>query len=123
MKKLELGERRVDKKLAGIKKYAVQKDISGKEIKEIRTKMKLTQLEFAGLVNVSVKTVERWETSEQLITGPIVALLCILKDNPMIVEQLMIPVRKLPLRLWYMCGKKLCTLIDVDERKEIVEIF
>lgn len=30
MKKLELGERRVDTKLAGIKKYAVQKDISGK---------------------------------------------------------------------------------------------
>lgn len=41
--------------------FAVSDSIEGKDIKRIRNKLRLTQAEFAGLVNVSKKTIERWE--------------------------------------------------------------
>lgn len=63
-------------------RYAISNSISGQEIKRIRIKLGLTQVEFSQLVNTSKKTVERWETSEKTITGPIVTLLRCLDENP-----------------------------------------
>ena len=60
--------------------FAVSDSIEGKDIKRIRNKLRLTQAEFAGLVNVSQKTIERWEQGEGKITGPIVTLVQILSE-------------------------------------------
>ena len=95
--------------------YAIQKSIKGIDIKNIRTKLKLTQKELADFLNVSKKTLERWETSERPVTGPCVPLLRILDEDPDLLEYFCVPSKKCSLRLWYMKGDTYCTLIDVDE--------
>lgn len=37
-------------------------------------------------------------------------------------EDFVVPEKKYPLRLWYMEGNHVCTVIDVDERQRKVEI-
>ena len=44
------------------------------------------------------------------------------KESPECIDQLKIPEKILPLRLWYMYKNKRCTLIDVDEAKQLVKI-
>ncbi len=51
------------------KKYALLNKISGAEIKRCRTKIGLTQKDFASLCNVSTKTVERWEGTDAICNG------------------------------------------------------
>ena len=41
--------------------YAVKHSIRAEDIRILRKKLKLTQKDFAKLVNVSQKTIERWE--------------------------------------------------------------
>ena len=49
--------------------------ITSEELKRLRTKLSLTQVEFASLVNISKSTIERWERDKNAkITGPIVPL-------------------------------------------------
>lgn len=103
-------------------KYAIPKMISGKEIKRIRRKLELTQAEFAELANVSQKTVERWEAGQKEITGPVVTLVKLLSECPKIEKELCIPEKRYPLRLWYLSGNQVCTVIDVDEQNRKVEI-
>lgn len=102
--------------------FAVSDSIEGKDIKRIRNKLRLTQAEFAGLVNVSKKTIERWEQGAGKITGPIVTLVQILSEYSQIEDDIRIPEKKYPLRLWYMSGNRICTVIDVDERNRRVKI-
>lgn len=45
-----------------------------------------------------------------------------LLHDPDYALQFEIPARKLPIRMWYMYKNKVCTLIDVDEVKQIVQI-
>lgn len=104
-------------------KFVIADSIQGKDIKAIRRKLGLTQLEFAELVNVSVKTIERWEAGQGKITGPIVTLVKILNEHPQIEEELVIPKQVYPLRLWYMEENKVCTIIDVDEQGRRVKIY
>lgn len=40
--------------------------ITGKIIKELREKQKLTQLELANIINISDKTISKWETGKGL---------------------------------------------------------
>lgn len=40
--------------------------VTGKTIKELREKRKLTQKEFAENINVSDKTISKWETGTAL---------------------------------------------------------
>lgn len=40
--------------------------ITGKIIKELRESKKITQLELANLINVSNKTISKWETGKGL---------------------------------------------------------
>ena len=48
-------------------------------------------------------------------------LLQMLLHDPDYALQFEIPARKLPVRMWYMYKNKVCTLIDVDEVKQIVQ--
>lgn len=104
-------------------KYIISDGIAGEEIKEIRRKLKLTQAGFAELVNVSPKTIERWEAGSKKINGPIVTLVKILNEYPQIEEEFVIPAKNYPLRLWYMSKDRVCTIIDVDERLRRVKIY
>lgn len=104
-------------------KFAVPDTVTGRDIKTIRRKLRLTQAEFAGLVNVSQKTVERWEVGAKAINGPIVTLLKILNEYPQIEEEMIIPEQTYPLRLWYMSTNGICTIIDVDERARKVKVY
>ncbi len=105
------------------KNYAIRDMLTGDDIKGIRKKLHLTQTEFARLANVSKKTIERWEGGARPVTGPVVTLVGILKENPQIEESLRIPERRYPLRLWYMYREDICTIIDVDERERRVAVY
>ena len=48
------------------------------DIKRIRVELGMTQLLFAGLMGVSIKTVEAWEGGRTHPTGPVFRLLDIL---------------------------------------------
>ncbi len=96
--------------------------VTADEIKDVRKSLGLTQKDFAVLINSSKSTVERWETSDEPVTGPVVLLLEMLKKHPEYVEQIKIPAREFPLRLWYMHREKVCTIIDVDDAKRLVRI-
>ena len=67
------------KEVFNMKSYAVTTELKSSELKVLRKKLGLTQAEFARLANVSTKTIERWETSDKPITGPVVTLAGILK--------------------------------------------
>ena len=40
--------------------------VTGKIIKELREKQNLTQMELANIINVSDKTISKWETEKGL---------------------------------------------------------
>ena len=92
------------------------------EIRSIRNRLKMTQKEFAAFIGVSKPTVERWESGDDHITGPIVLLTEILKRNPEIGEDYVIPPCEYPIRLKYFHRNTLCTVIDVDEARRRVKI-
>ncbi|MBQ2980564.1 MAG: type II toxin-antitoxin system MqsA family antitoxin [Lachnospiraceae bacterium] len=103
-------------------KFVTTEYIYAEDIKKIRKKLKLTQKDFALLVNSSKPTIERWERSDTAITGPIVALIKMLERYPEYVEKIKIPKKEYPVRLYYMHNDKICTLIDVDEHNRQVSI-
>lgn len=105
-----------------MKKYNLISSISAEEMKEIRKELGVTQKEFAYLIGCSKPTVERWECSKKDITGPVAMLIQLLLDHRELLEEMEIPEKKLPIRMWYMYKDKRCTLIDVDEIHERVVI-
>lgn len=105
------------------KTFALADKTNWIEIKKIRQKLNLTQDEFAALANVSRKTVERWETKNSTVTGPVVTLIRILNEYPEMADRLLIPPKVYPMRLWYMFQQNVCTIIDVDERNQKVAII
>ena len=102
--------------------FAVPASTTAEEIRALRKRLKLTQREFAELVCCAKSTVERWETSKENITGPVVLLLQMLDRYTDYPKQLQVPKREYPLRLWYMYRQKPCTLIDVNEMEQRVHI-
>ncbi|CAO1669610.1 helix-turn-helix domain-containing protein [Salinicola sp. NYA28a] len=56
--------------------------------KMIRLKLKLSQSAFAGLMGVSVRTLQDWEQGRREPQGPAVALLRIAEQHPEVFEQL-----------------------------------
>ena len=54
----------------------------------IRTKLKLSQSAFAGLMGVSLRTVQDWEQGRRKPSGPAVALLRIAEQNPKVFTEL-----------------------------------
>lgn len=106
-----------------MKTYAIAPSIKGQDIKTCRKKLGLTQAEFAGLVNVSKKTIERWEGSTVPVSGPIVMLAKILNEYPQIPEGYIIPEKKYPMRLWYLYRNEICTVIDVEEPTRRIDVY
>jgi putative transcriptional regulator len=102
--------------------YVTPNSIRAEDIKAIRNRLKMTQSEFAFFCNVSKPTIERWETSDKEITGPITLLAQILAHHPELPEELALPERKFPMRLWYYNQNILCTIIDVDTINQRVSI-
>ena len=101
--------------------FAIQEYVTGSDIKRVRKTLQLTQKKFAELLGVSKATMERWETKEDKITGPVVLLLKILENHPEYVMKIQIPDKEYGLRMWYMHEQEICTLIDVDELKKRVK--
>ena len=97
------------------RRFAIEPYTTGSMIKETRKKMGLTQREFAQFVNVSKPTVERWEMSEDKITGPIVTVLAMIMREGELPAKMELPASTYPLRLFYMYENTVCTVIDVDE--------
>lgn len=95
-------------------KYAVKKALFGNDIKDFRKKYSLTKTDLSSLLNVSPRTIEGWESSNNEISGPLVLLLRILDENPEYIESLLIPDMKYGLRLYYMENGDINTVIDVD---------
>jgi putative transcriptional regulator len=56
--------------------------------KVIRKKLKLSQSAFAGLMGVSLRTVQDWEQGRRKPSGPAVALLRIAEQKPEVFMQL-----------------------------------
>jgi putative transcriptional regulator len=54
----------------------------------IRKKLKLSQSAFAGLMGVSLRTVQDWEQGRRKPSGPAVALLRIAEQKPEVFMQL-----------------------------------
>ncbi len=57
--------------------------------KIIRSKLKLSQSAFAGLMGVSLRTIQDWEQGRRKPSGPAVALLRIAEQKPEVFMQLM----------------------------------
>lgn len=95
---------------------------TAEEIKKVRKVLHLTQKEFAEFINCSKPTVERWERSTDVICGPIVLLLKMLQKYPDYEQEVKIPEKEWPLRIWYMHGQDICTLIDVNEQERKIKI-
>lgn len=102
--------------------FVIREYITGSDLKRVRKTLQLTQKKFAEIAGVSKATVERWETKEEKITGPIVLLLQMLEKYPDYISEIRIPEKEYGLRMWYMHENKTCTLIDVDELRRKVKI-
>ena len=63
------------------KMFAIAQQVSGAKIRSVRKELELSQAEFGRLANVSVKTVARWESGKEMISGPVVTLLKLLEEN------------------------------------------
>ena len=83
-------------------KYAIINTIKPEELKQIRKEFDLSQSEFAKLVGVSKPTIERWESVEEKIKGPIAVLVNMLSENPAYLKSRIVPEKQMPLRLFYM---------------------
>lgn len=68
--------------LAHTKKPSRSFMIDEPDAKSIRTQLKLTQDEFAGLLNISVNTLRNWEQSRRKPEGPARVLLGIAATHP-----------------------------------------
>ncbi|MBP3700788.1 MAG: helix-turn-helix domain-containing protein [Lachnospiraceae bacterium] len=105
------------------RKFIVEEAMTGDDIKILRKRLRMTQQELADFVNVSKKTIERWEAGEKEITGPIVTLSRILQNYPELPERMQVPELEYPMRLWYLYRQSVCSIIDVDERKRQVKVY
>lgn len=103
-------------------KYALADYLKASDIKRVRKELDMTQKEFAELIGCSKPTIERWESENSKITGPIVLLLNMIESNPGYIKSITVPAKELPLRLLYMHESRLCTIIDVDIQKQEIRI-
>jgi putative transcriptional regulator len=65
-----------------LKRGEVGRVITLPPIAEIRTKVGLSQSEFARLLGVSVRTLQEWEQGRRVPSGPARTLLAIAHRNP-----------------------------------------
>ena len=68
-------------------------EFSPPRLVHIRHRTRLSQAQFARLLNVSVRTVQNWEQGRRRPTGPAVSLIRIVdRDAPLALRALRIPV-------------------------------
>lgn len=102
--------------------YAISKYITANDIKRVRKMLNMSQKDFANLIGCSKPTVERWESGKENVTGPIVLLLNMIENNLDYINEIKIPEKKYPVRLFYMYNQMICTMIDVDPNNQLVNI-
>ena len=102
--------------------YVIPDFVTAEEMKQIRKKLDVTQKELAELIHCSKSTVERWEMSEEPITGPVAFTMKLLEKHLEYVDEIRVPQKRYPLRLWYMYKQDVCTLIEVDELGQKIHI-
>ena len=109
---------------ARTEKYITSGGLSATEIKRIRAAFGMTQRELAELLNVSVKTVERWEISSKAVAGAPAALMRLYFSDPRMIDYVRIPDRdpSFRLRMYYKYLDQICTVIDIDERLRRIRI-
>jgi putative transcriptional regulator len=56
------------------------------DIREVRNSLKLSQTAFSGVLGVSKKAVEAWESGRNIPQGPALRMIDILKNNPQFVN-------------------------------------
>jgi len=74
------------KKVKGIREVVREvkapKPLSKEDIVKLRKKLRVSQSAFAVLLNISTKTVQKWEQGENQPNGSSLKLLTIAKKNP-----------------------------------------
>ena len=73
---------------AGTKKLRVHTLKQPAAPRTIRTQLKLSQSAFAGLMGVSLRTIQDWEQGRRKPSGPAIALLRIAEQKPEVFMQL-----------------------------------
>lgn len=63
-------------------------DFEASEIKNIRSELGMTQMLFAKLMGVSVKTVEAWEAGRNMPDGPARRILAMFRFDPLLPQKL-----------------------------------
>lgn len=63
-------------------------DFNAMDIKRIRVELGMTQLLFAGLMGVSIKTVEAWEAGRNRPDGPARRILEMLQTDPLLPQKM-----------------------------------
>ena len=71
--------------------YAFASEMTADEIKAVRKMLRMTQQDFSEFCNVSGKTVEHWESGKVKVTGPVVVLLRLLKEDEKIPARYYVP--------------------------------
>jgi DNA-binding transcriptional regulator YiaG len=67
------------KDLPGFDKRLVMK---AAQVKKVRAQIKLTQRDFAHMMNVDISTVQNWEQGRRIPEGPAVAMMLMLPKHP-----------------------------------------
>ncbi len=60
-------------------------EIAAQEVTSLRTKTGMSQAVFAGVLNVSVKTVQSWEQGERKPSHAALRMLQVFRENPTLV--------------------------------------
>ena len=82
------GIREIKDYKAGVKELRTHTLKEPASPKVIRTRLKLSQSAFAGLMGVSLRTVQDWEQGRRKPSGPALALLRIAEQKPDVFLQL-----------------------------------
>ena len=82
------GLRDVKEYKAGVKSLRVHMLKEPAPTQVIRSRLKLSQVEFAELMGVSLRTVQDWEQGRRKPSGPAVALLRIADQKPEVFTEL-----------------------------------
>jgi len=102
--------------------YAIENSTGSREFRFLREQLGLSRKELAELMGVTVKSVERWETAKEPVSGTPAVLRRIFREFPDVAAYFEIPDQEFPLRIWYMRKNERCTMIDVDEKSRRVHI-
>lgn len=102
-------------------KFAFKENIEPKEIINIRKKLNLKHKELASFLNINEKTLRNWESEGDLVKGPAVVLLQMLKYNPGLIDKYKVNDNNAHyLRIYYYDGNNLCAVIDADYKNDKV---